>query len=216
MPKKMYATDERSTHVAGFIPVVPAGSVVPNRHDDSIRLALSERRSRRSRGRLAWNSCYLHRQSRAIVGGHATLGDWPLEIQPLGPGPVRWAEPTLRDWMRLFLAGALGRHPAAGLLGVGTRSRFVPRADRPGRHSVADSRLCRSQACASEMSESNGTTMAQKASKKLPLCATFLAFQGRSSQLEQDVFLDARSGGATRRKTRNENTIILSGFAAMS
>jgi hypothetical protein len=44
----------------------------------------------------------------------------------------------------------------------------------------------------------------------------FLAFQGRSSQLEQDVFWDARSGGATRRKTRNENTIILSGFAAMS
>ena len=150
MPKKIDATDERSTHVAGFISFVPAGSVVMNRHDDSIRLALSGRRSRRSRVRLACKLCYLRRRSPAIVGGHISSGDWLLEIQSLGLGPFRWAEPTLRDWMRLLLAGALGHHPRAGLLGVGTRSRLVPRADRPGRHSVPDSRHCRSQACASE------------------------------------------------------------------
>jgi hypothetical protein len=178
MPRKLGAGDERSTHVAGFIPVVPAGPVVMNRHDDSIGLALSGRRSRRSRVRLAWNSCYLRRQSRAIVGGHTTSGDWPLEIQPLALGPFRWAEPTLRDWMCLFLAGALGHHPGAVSSGRGTSARFVPRPD--GRESVkaADPRRCRSQACASEMPKADGKMMAQKASKKLPLCATFWRSKG--------------------------------------
>jgi hypothetical protein len=178
MPRKLGAGDERSTHVAGFIPVVPAGPIVMNRHDDSIRLALSGRRSRRSRVRLAWNSCYLRRQSRAIVGGHTTLGDWPLELQSLALGPFRWAEPTLRDWMCLFLAGASKRDLSTGLLGVGTRSRFVPRPDLPGQHIVADPRRCRSQACASEMPKADGKMMAQKASKKLPLCATFWRSKG--------------------------------------
>jgi hypothetical protein len=173
MPKKLCATDVRSTHVAGFIPVVPAGPVVMNRHDDSIRLALSARRSRRSRGRLAWNSCYLRSQPRALVGRHAALGDWRLGRRPLGLGLFRWAEPTLRDWMRWFLAGALGRRPEAVSSGRGTSARVVPRSDGLVSIPVADSRRCRSRACASEITESGGKKMAQRASKKLPLCATF-------------------------------------------
>ena len=106
----------------------------------------------------------------------------------------------------LFLAGALKRDLSTGSLGVGTRSRFVPRPDRPGRHSVDDSRLCRSQACASEMSDSGGRIMAQKASKKLPLCATFLPFPRHFRWLANDVFyahgLEPPIGGRLEMTTR--------------
>jgi hypothetical protein len=203
-----------------------------NRHDDSIRLALSRRRSRRSRGRLAWHSRYLRRQSRAIVGGHISLGDCPLERRPLGLGSFRWAEPTLlvrqsqiggispaerapqlrrnshtrkilrhsepthqfgfggllRDWLWLFLAGALRPRPEAVSSGGGTSTRFVPRPGGLVSVKAADSRRCRSWACASEMSESGRKMMAQKASKKLPICATFLAFPRHSRWLANDVF----------------------------
>jgi hypothetical protein len=185
MPKKLLAAVVRSTHVAGFIPVVPAGSVVMNRHDDSIRLALNGRSLRGSRSTC--NLRYLRRQSRAIVGGHAASGEWPLERRPLGLGSFRWAEPTLRDWMRWFLAGALGLHPAAVSSGRGTSARFVPRPGGLVSVQAADSRRCRSRACASEISESDGEMMAQKASKKLPLCATFLAFPRHFRWLANDV-----------------------------
>ena len=201
------AADERSTHVAGFIPVALAGSVVTNRHDDSIYLALSGRRSRRSRPPLARNPCYLRRRLRGIVGRETTLGDWHLGIQPRGLGRLRWAEPTLRGRMRSFLAGAsecviYRRARLALAQGAGLCHDPTVRDDTASTTQGFGDR----KACASQMSDSGGRIMAQKASKKLPLCATFLPFPRQFRWLANDVFyghgLEAPIGGRLEMTTR--------------